>query len=266
MNPPSLFATHGQTAFGTEGIHRRGHADDVHRPVRGPHLRNVGKQEREFSVLAGAGLVALGLAGPRPLRLLAALSGAGLLYRGLTGHCHLYAALGIDSTRTDRTGVPAQEGFKYEQSIAIQRPAAELYRAWRNLEALPQIMRHLERVTALNDRQSEWIARGPLDVRLRWTAEIFEDRPNEMIAWRSLPGGDVETAGSIHFRPIAEGRGTALQLSLKYNPPGGKVTAGIAWLLGQGAEARIDEDLHRFKRRMEAAAAPTTEGQPRGAT
>lgn len=254
MNPPSLFATHGQTPFGNERIHGRSPA---HRPARGPRLQNVGRQERKLSVLAGAGLIALGLVGPRLCRLPAAVSGAGLMYRGLTGHCHLYAALGIDSTRADPTGVPAQQGFRYEQSIAIQKPAAELYRAWRNLEGLPQIMRHLERVTALNDRQSEWIARGPFDVRLRWTAEIFEDRPNELIAWRSLPGGDVETAGSIHFRPLEPGHGTVLQLSLKYNPPGGKFTAGLAWLLGQGAEARIDEDLHRFKSRMETGDALT---------
>jgi len=226
--------------------------------------RNVGRTEREFSVAAGGALVALGLLGPRQARALSFLTGVGLVYRGITGHCHLYDALGINTARTETPGVPAKQGFKYEQAIAIQRPPAELYREWRNLPRLPQIMQHVDSVTPLDERRSEWVACGPMNIRLRWEAEIIEDRENELIAWQSLPGGDVETAGSVHFRPLGEGRGTAIQLSLKYNPPGGRVTAGLAWLLGQGAEVRIDEDLHRFKSVMEAGEAPTTEGQPRG--
>src|SRR6185369_14595869 len=96
----------------------------------------------------------LGLLGPRRARSLALLSGAGLLYRGMTGRCHLYSALGIDSTQSDARGVPAQRGFRCEQCITIQKPAAELYRAWRNLAELPQIMRHLERVTVLDATRS----------------------------------------------------------------------------------------------------------------
>jgi uncharacterized membrane protein len=239
----------------------------LHRPYsRGlsSQRQNIGPREREVSVFSGAALLALGLAGPRRSRGLALLTGAGLLYRGVTGHCHLYEALGIDSSRSDSKGVPARYGFRYEQSIAIQKPAGELYRSWRNLTGLPLIMRHLERVTVLDDRRSEWVACGPFDSRLQWQAEVFEDRENELIAWRSIPGGDVDTAGSIHFHPLGEGRGTALRLSLKYNPPGGKFTAALAWLVGEGAEARIDEDLHRFKSRMEAGESPTAKGQPRG--
>jgi uncharacterized membrane protein len=215
-------------------------------------------------VAAGGTLVALGLLGPRQARALSFLTGVGLVYRGITGHCHLYDALGINTARTEAPGVPAKQGFKYEQAIAIQRSPAELYREWRNLARLPQIMRHVDSVTPLDERCSEWVACGPMNIRLRWEAEIIEERENELIAWQSLPGGDVETAGSVHFRPLGDGRGTAIQLSLKYNPPGGKVTAGLAWLLGQGAEARVDEDLRRFKSVMEAGEAPTTEGQPRG--
>jgi uncharacterized membrane protein len=257
----ALATSHWPTALGEEASNRQlHHGQAVPRPQR----RNVGRTERDVSTFSGAALLALGLIGPRRARGLALLSGAGLLYRGVTGHCHLYEALGIDTTRDDAKGVPARHGFKYEQSIAVQTPAAELYRSWRNLAELPQIMRHLEQVVLLDDKRSEWVACGPFNTKLRWQAEIFEDRENEMIAWRSIPGGDVDTAGSIHFRPLGEGRGTALQLSLKYDPPGGKLTATLAWLVGQGAEARIDEDLRRFKSRMEAGEAPTTDGQSCG--
>lgn len=209
-------------------------------------------------------MLAVGLLGPRSSRPLALLSGAALLYRGLTGYCHLYGMLGIDSSQSDEKGVPARRGFRHEQSIAIGRSAEDLYAFWRDVGNLPGVMRHLKSVTAQGESRSTWVACGPLDVELRWEAEIFQDRRNELIAWRSLPGGDVDTAGSVHFESLPAGRGTALKLNIKYNPPGGKLTAALAWLAGEGAEARIDEDLRRFKSFMEAGEAPTTEGQPRG--
>lgn len=226
--------------------------------------RNVGAHERDVSLMTGAGLLAWGLLGPRSSRPLSLLSGIALLYRGFTGHCHVYGMLGVDSTQKDAKGVPAQHGFRHEQTIAIQRSPEELYRYWRDVSNLPKVMEHLKRVTAKSDTRSEWVAKAPFDVDLQWEAEIFEDKKNELIAWRSIPGGDVDTAGSIHFEALPDGRGTALKLSLKYSPPGGKLTAGLAWLLGQGAEARIDEDLRRFKSVMEAGEAPTTNGQPTG--
>jgi uncharacterized membrane protein len=125
-------------------------------------------------------------------------------------------------------------------------------------------MRHLEAVTPLDERTSHWVVKGPRDLPIEWDAEIFQERENEMIAWRSLPGGDIDTAGSVHFKELGEGRGTALTFSLKYNPPGGKVGAAISWLMGRGVDSMIAEDLRRFKSAMEAGEAPTTEGQPRG--
>jgi uncharacterized membrane protein len=226
--------------------------------------RNVGRQERQTSLWTGGGLWALGLLGPRSARPLALLSGAALLYRGITGHCHLYGMLGIDSSQADAKGVPARHGFRHEQTISIQRSPEDLYSFWRDVSNLPRVMHHLKSVIPDGESRSTWVACAPFDVELQWKAEIFQDRKNEMIAWRSLPGGDVDTAGSVHFEALPGNRGTALKLSIKYNPPGGKLTAALAWLVGEGAEARIDEDLRRFKSFMEAGEAPTTEGQPRG--
>ncbi len=245
---------------GDENLPRR----IAERVLRVSRRRNIGSHERDVSLMAGAGLLALGLLGPRSARPLSLLGGIAMVYRGFTGHCHVYDMLGIDSTQQDAKGVPAQHGFKLEKTVAILRSPEELYRYWRDVTNLPKIMKHLKQVIQVSDTRSRWIAAAPFDVELQWEAEIFQDKKNELIAWRSLPGGDVDTAGSIHFEPLPDGRGTALKLSLKYSPPGGKVTAGLAWLLGQGAEARVDEDLRRFKGVMEAGEATTTDGQPSG--
>jgi uncharacterized membrane protein len=85
-----------------------------------------------------------------------------------------------------------------------------------------------------------------------------------MISWRALPGSDVDTAGSVHFRPAPAGRGTEVRVSLKFDPPAGKVGAAIAWLFGESPSHQVASDLARFKSLMESGEIARTDGQPSG--
>jgi len=95
-------------------------------------------------------------------------------------------------------------------------------------------------------------------MQVSWDAEIINERPNELIAWRSLPGSMVETAGSVHF--TRSGRSTEVQVSLKYNPPAGQTGATLARWLGESPERQLEEDLQRFKRNMEGERAAVRAG------
>src|SRR5947207_2715340 len=92
--------------------------------------------------------------------------------------------------------------------ITINRPAQQLYAFWRKLDNLPRVMRNLESVRIIDERRSHWVAFGPGGKKVQWEAEITGDRPNELIAWQSLPGADVENYGSVRFDPASGGRGT----------------------------------------------------------
>jgi uncharacterized membrane protein len=228
-------------------------------------VQNVGQVERWGSMLGGAVLLWSGLRTGRLNGLIMAAMGGSLLYRGFTGHCSAYEALGIDSTEhPEATAVPAQQGVKVERTVQINKSPQELYSFWRKLDTLPSVMHHLERVDVLSDTRSRWLANGPLGTSLTWEAEIINDHEPDMLAWRSLPGSQVETAGSVHFQPLPGDRGTAVAVSLKYNPPLGKLAANVAAFLGSGLEQRLAEDLHRFKSTMETGEAPRTAGQPSG--
>ena len=78
--------------------------------------------------------------------------------------------------------------------------------------------------------------RTSLGLRVEWDAEIITDKPNETIAWRSLPGSMTATAGSVHFLPAPGDRGTEVKVEMKYEPPGGKFSATLAELLGEGIQ------------------------------
>jgi uncharacterized membrane protein len=215
--------------------------------------QNISQRERLYSAVGGAVLLLAGLSRGKLGGLLMTVCGGALVYRGWSGHCHCYDALGIDTSEHNAaTVIPAQQGVKVERTVTVNRPADELFHFWRELHNLQGIMQHIRRVEVRDDNRSHWIANAPLGQPIKWDAEIINEREPELIAWRSLPGGDVDTAGSVRFKPLNHDRGTAVTVSLKYNPPGGKVVAALASLLGSGLEQQLESDLRRFKSVMEA--------------
>ena len=229
--------------------------------------RNLSEVERWASIAAGAGLAVYGLSRLKNTGWLYATIGGLLLRRGVTAHCDLYEAFGMNTAADPgdtRAALRGSRGVNVLESVTINRSTEELYRFWRNLENLPQFMRHLESVEKVTDTISHWRAKGPAGSVVEWDAEIHNEVPNQVIGWRSLEGADVVSAGSVNFDGAAGGRGTRVTVHLQYSPPGGKVGAAVARLFGRDAETEIREDLRRFKQLIEAGEVPTTSGQPRG--
>ena len=94
--------------------------------------------------------------------------------------------------------------------------------------------------------------------------EITADEPNSRIAWRALPGGDVEHRGSVKFAKAPGDRGTNVRIVLEYQPPAGQIGRWIAKIFGEEPEQQIRDDLRNFKRIMEIGEVLTIIGQPHG--
>jgi uncharacterized membrane protein len=90
------------------------------------------------------------------------------------------------------------------------------------------------------------------------------DRPNELIAWRSLEVADVDHAGSVRFKPAPGGQGTEVRVEMQYIPPGGVIGATIAKLFGESPDQQLQEDLRRFKQVMEVGEVIQSEATARG--
>jgi uncharacterized membrane protein len=231
---------------------------------------NVADVERWASAIGGAALTAFGIKqlkdrSPSGAALTAA--GSALMYRGATGYCPVYAAAGIstaDDTEGTRAALAGSRGQHVDEVVTINAPADQLFRFWRNFEQLPRFMDHLVSVRQIDERRSHWVAKAPGRRTVEWDAEIINEIPGELIAWRTLGGAEVVSAGSVRFMLAPGGRGTEVQVRLQYDPPAGRIGATVAWLLGQEPSQVIREDLRRFKQLMEAGEVPTTKGQPRG--
>ncbi len=138
-----------------------------------------------------------------------------------------------------------------ERAITVNKSPSEVYAFWHDLENLPRFMRHVESVRSIGPKRTHWAVKGPAGTTVEWDAEIVEDRPDRSIAWRSLPGAEVENDGVVHFRQAPGGRGTEVLVQLRYQPPAGEIGAMVASLFGERPDQQLQEDLRRFKQVME---------------
>jgi uncharacterized membrane protein len=230
------------------------------------HTINVGSTDRRISMLAGGALLLFGLSRRSLGGLALAGLGGGLMYRGVTGHCHCYDMLGIDTARNDIAEPEEyfERGIHIEHSVMVSKSPHELYAFWRDLNNLPRIMKHVKSVQVLDEKRSHWSATGPGGTTVEWDAEIINDEPSRLIAWRSLGGAQVDNAGSVRFVPAPGDRGTEVKVVMDYIPPAGRVGNWVAGMFGQEPGRQIAEDLRQFKSMMETGEVLTTGAQSAG--
>lgn len=154
--------------------------------------------------------------------------------------------------------------IRFKKSIVINRSPEEVYRFWRNFENLPRFMPHLRSVRETGHNRFHWVAKGPAGKSVEWEAELIQDEPNRLIAWRSCDGADVDNRGSVRFETATGGRGTIVKVEIDYRPPAGVLGATAARIFGQAPEKQVKVDLLRFKQMLETGVVATTEGQPAG--
>src|SRR5262245_8959000 len=221
-------------------------------------LKNVNDWERGLCVGVGLALVAIA-AQRRSARSGLRWTGVGLIAVGATGYSPVNQVLGRTRHRDDtRQALGGTRGIRVNERIVIAKPSAQLYAFWRDLRNLPHVISHVERVDVLDDGRSHWVVRGPAGIRVAWYATTINEVPNELIAWRSLPGSDVASAGSVRFRALAADV-TEVRVTFQYEPPAGKLGASLAWLAGQGPSALLRQDLRRLKQLLEYGSAAEIE-------
>ena len=206
---------------------------------------NVGQTERILSTVAGGALLVFGLSRSLPGIVIAAVGGA-LAYRGITGHSLLYERLGIEAGARRNVG---NLGVKIDESIVVNAPPQRVYDIWRNLENLPRLLSNVERVEVLDRTRSRWSVKGPAGAPIAWDAELINDKPGEIIAWRTTDSTLVNHAGSVTFE--SAGQGTRVNVSLQYDPPGGRLGHAVASLVSADAGSQTAHDLQEFKRAVE---------------
>lgn len=145
------------------------------------------------------------------------------------------------------------------RAVTVRVPRREAYEAWRDFANLPRFMNHLEAVQVIDERRSHWVAKAPGGRRVEWDAEIGQDQPGELIAWRSVGGSQIANSGRVRFIDAPGDRGTEVHVELEYAPPLGAIGATFAQLLGEEPAQQASDDLRRFKQIVETGRVPWSE-------
>jgi len=209
---------------------------------------------------AGAGLAALFA----PRRLGRASDRTVTLMAFVAAVAAVDVAVSLRRPTPSRVRSRAQAYEFLEQSAIIDKPPSECYAFWRDLRNLPRFMTMLTAVEDLGSGKSHWVLNGPAGAHLEWDAQITRDEPGRLIGWRSLPNSHLAHAGVVRFEPAPGDRGTVVRIVAHYQPLMTFSGKQFARVLHSNPDARVREDLRRFKQLLETGEVATTAGQPSG--
>ena len=149
-------------------------------------------------------------------------------------------------------------------TTTVRKDPQELYAYWRALDHLPDFMAHVEDVRVLSDTRSHWQVSAPFGRTVEWDAEITQDEPGRVLAWRSTEGADVANAGKVVFKKAPRDQGTEVRVVISYDVPGGKLGEALARWAGEEPHQQLDDDLRRFKQVVETGEVVVSDGAPWG--
>lgn len=212
--------------------------------------------ESAVAVASGA-LMILPVIGKRSFwRWTAAVTGGALIYRGLTQIPDSANAAGKRSAAE-----PVQHLSK---SITIGKSPTDLYTLWRKPDVLLRVMEPFGTVTILGTNHLRWSLDSHLG-KYESEATLIDDRPGEMVHWRTTPGNALQIDEFMRFKPAPNGLGTEATLSYDVdfsNVPAGQMLRSITSFLDRVPTSAMRKILHNFKSFAETGEIPTLTRNP----
>ncbi|WP_437515546.1 SRPBCC family protein [Sorangium sp. So ce1099] len=240
---------------GVDGVTRLGTELDVHSSAEGvPSLQGSSARAGERLDLTkaswspsartlrgafGVGLVGYAMRRRGPLGVLLGVAGAAMLLR----------ELGDGQTRRPVSVDAGRRAVDFQKTITVHAPIRDVFLAFIQFESFPGFMSHLRQVETLGDGRMRWTAVGQAAIAVSWDAELTQLVPNEVVAWRSLPGQAIENEGVVRLEECPEG--TRLDVRMSYSSPAGALGDAVAALFGADPKHAMDEDLEGFKTLIE---------------
>lgn len=145
-----------------------------------------------------------------------------------------------------------QSNSHTKSSVEVNVPIRVAYDQFTQFEEFPRFMNSVLEVRQLDDKRLHWKA-TVMGKPIEWDAEITEQIPDKVIAWRSTSG--TPSGGTVTFTSLSRSR-TRVTLDMYYEPQDGVEMVGDA--LG-AVRMEAQANLRKFKEMIE------TRGQETGA-
>jgi uncharacterized membrane protein len=132
----------------------------------------------------------------------------------------------------------------HEHTVVVDRPITTVYDQWTQFESYPRFMDNVESVTQMDDAMTHWKV-SVAGVAREYDAQILQQKPGEIIEWRSISG--PEQGGRVSFARVDPDH-TRVTLALDFEPHG--VTERVGDAVGV-VSSSVKDSLERFKEFIE---------------
>lgn len=178
--------------------------------------------------------------------------GAGVVATALLAKGTQSAVAAANAIDQERAGTA--NAIHVERTIRIDASPEDVFDLWARYENFPRFMANVVEVRDLGADLSHWSVKGPGGSTFEWDSILTEKSRPHTLAWRSVPGAEVEQRGEVYLEPFRGG--TRATVRMTYIPPAGKAGQALASLLGKNPKAQLTEDLERMKELLERGSLP----------
>jgi uncharacterized membrane protein len=179
-----------------------------------------------------------------PLAALGGIAGFGLFLRAMTN---------LETKRL--LGIRGRRGVDIRKTITINRPVHEVYGLLADPASYPQFTDLITSVHEEADGTYRKTIADPAGAEIDIHECITSEAPNEFLAVRSEPDSPLQYAARACFVPLDDNT-TKVEIHATYNPPGGVLAHGAAWLAGLDPKSLMDDILARAKSYLETGTQP----------
>lgn len=142
-------------------------------------------------------------------------------------------------------------GYRVEgRTVTINAPRSDIYEHWRRPEKLMRFLAEVTRVEERPDGIFLWVLSASGD-KLEIETKLVEDRPDELLAWRSTEGAEMDLEAKVQLRDAPAGRGTEVEAHIAYRPRRGIIGQWAGTLGGTDPVKRGRQELKRLKMLLE---------------
>lgn len=149
-----------------------------------------------------------------------------------------------------------------ESSVTIGKSPQELYDLWREPKVMSQIMGGFAEVRKIDEERMHWIIPGMMGMNWEFDAKSVEQRPGELIRWKSISGSVPAHGGEVWFRPAPGDRGTEVTMRFRIDSSANMLHQAAFTVAPAITKMAIRRMLMRFKSLAETGEIPSLKNNP----
>lgn len=145
------------------------------------------------------------------------------------------------------------------RSIPIRRPRAEVFAFFLKADYLARLMPWVQHAESIDERNSRWVALGPVGKPLSWTIKQNVIEQDQALQWDTSYQGPWMHRIEATFTDAPQGKGTEVKVRLAVEPFPGNAAYALASAIARFSDRALLNLLRQVKQQMETGEVATSQ-------